>query len=107
MVGPGSAHRSEHVTAHDPGAEILERAYREVVVDAGRPAVSLQDLPLEGAGGKEPLVQSFDAAAERLVTALLLRSKLDRVYEDRLSDAIPEELWNSKSAALQDELRQV
>ena len=38
---------------------------------------------------------------------LLLRSKLDRVYEDRLSDAIPEELWNSKSAALQDELRQV
>src|SRR5688572_16874516 len=38
---------------------------------------------------------------------MLLRSKLDRVYEDRLSDAIPEELWNSKSAALQDELRQV
>ena len=29
------------------------------------------------------------------------------MYEDRLSDAIPEELWNSKSAALQDELRQV
>jgi ABC-type phosphate transport system auxiliary subunit len=38
---------------------------------------------------------------------MLLRSKLDRVCEDRLSDAIPEELWNSKSAALQDELRQV
>ena len=38
---------------------------------------------------------------------MLLRSKLDRVYEDRLIDAIPEELWNSKSAALQDELRQV
>jgi hypothetical protein len=38
---------------------------------------------------------------------MLLRSKLDRVYEDRLSGAIPEELWNSKSAALQDELRRV
>jgi hypothetical protein len=38
---------------------------------------------------------------------MLLRSKLDRVYEDRLSDAIPEELWNSKSAALQDALRRV
>jgi hypothetical protein len=38
---------------------------------------------------------------------MLLRSKLDRVYEDRLSDAIPEELWKSKSAALQDQLRQV
>ena len=38
---------------------------------------------------------------------MLLRSKLDGVYEDRLSDAIPEELWNSKSAARQDELRRV
>ena len=38
---------------------------------------------------------------------MLRRSRLDRVYEDRLSDAIPEELWNSKSAALQDELRRV
>jgi hypothetical protein len=38
---------------------------------------------------------------------MLLRSKLDRVYEDRLSDAMPEEFWNSKSAALQEELGQV
>ncbi len=38
---------------------------------------------------------------------MLPRSKVDRVYEDRLSDAIPEKLWNSKSAALQDELRRV
>jgi hypothetical protein len=30
-----------------------------------------------------------------------------RAYEDRLSDAIPEELWNSKSAALRDKLRRV
>src|SRR5436190_24068340 len=36
IVRPGSAHRSEHVAAHDPGAEILERACREVVVDAIR-----------------------------------------------------------------------
>src|SRR5204862_5647049 len=71
IVRPGSAHRSEHVAAHDPGAEILERACGEVVVDAGRPAVSPQDLPLEGAGWKEPLVQLFAAAAQRLVTALV------------------------------------
>jgi hypothetical protein len=70
IVRPGSAHRSEHVAAHDPGAEILERACREVVVDAGRPAISPLDLPLEGAGWKEPLVQLFAAAAERLVAAL-------------------------------------
>ena len=34
---------------------------------------------------------------------MLLRSKLDRVYEDRLSDAIPDELWTTKSAELQEE----
>ena len=66
IVRPGSAHRSEHVAAHDPGAEILERACREVVVDAGRPAISPQDFPLEGAGWKEPLMQLFAAAAQRL-----------------------------------------
>src|SRR5215208_6959878 len=71
VVRPDSAHRSEHVAAHDPGAEILERAYREVVVDAGRPAISPQDVPLEGAGWNEPLVQLFAAAAERLLTALV------------------------------------
>ena len=38
---------------------------------------------------------------------MLLRSKLDRVYEDRLKDAIPEELWNTKSAELQEELRRL
>lgn len=38
---------------------------------------------------------------------LLLRSKLDRVYEDRLREAIPEELWSAKSAELQEELRRV
>src|SRR5262245_59513587 len=35
------------------------------------------------------------------------RSKLDRVYEDRLSDAIPDELWTAKSAELREQLRRV
>lgn len=34
---------------------------------------------------------------------LLLCSKLDRVYEDRLRETIPEELWSAKSAELQEE----
>jgi hypothetical protein len=38
---------------------------------------------------------------------VLLRSKLDRVYEDRLSDRIPEELWSAKSAELQEDLQRV
>jgi hypothetical protein len=36
-----------------------------------------------------------------------MRFKLDRVYEDRLSDAISDELWTAKSRELQEELRRV
>src|SRR6476659_5132346 len=71
MVRPPPAHRPEHIAAHDPGAEILERACCEVVVDAGRPAISPVDVPLEGAGWNKPLVQLFPAATQRLVTALV------------------------------------
>ena len=38
---------------------------------------------------------------------MLLRSKLDRAYEDRLSDAISDELWTTKSGELQEALRRV
>ncbi len=38
---------------------------------------------------------------------MLLRSKLDRVYDDRLNDAISDELWATKSGELQEELRRV
>jgi len=38
---------------------------------------------------------------------MLLRSKLDRVYEDRLSDVISDERWTTKSGELQEELRRV
>ena len=73
-------------------------------------------IPTELAGKLATVLRESQTDKEKFVRAsmlrlqqqqMLLRSKLDRVYEDRLSDAIPEELWNSKSAALQDELRQV
>jgi len=38
---------------------------------------------------------------------MLVRSKLDRVCEDRLSDAISDEFWTTKSVELQEELRRV
>src|SRR4051812_37675216 len=63
IVPPRSAHRSEHVAAHDPGAEILERACGEIVIDTGGPAISAQDGLLERTGWNEPLVQLFAAAA--------------------------------------------
>jgi site-specific DNA recombinase len=38
---------------------------------------------------------------------LAIRAKRDRAYDDRLSSRIPEDLWTSKSAELEDELRRV
>ena len=38
---------------------------------------------------------------------LLLRSKLDRAYDDRLSGRISDELWSSKSTELEAELQRV
>ncbi len=73
-------------------------------------------IPTELAGKLATVLRESQTDKEKFVRTsmlrlqqqqMLLRSKLDRVYEDRLNDAIPEELWNSKSAALQDELRQV
>src|SRR6185295_12052323 len=34
VIRPGAARRRKHVAAHDPGAEVLEAARGEVVVDA-------------------------------------------------------------------------
>jgi len=38
---------------------------------------------------------------------LLIRSKLDRAYDDRLSGRISDELWSTKSAELESELQKV
>jgi hypothetical protein len=38
---------------------------------------------------------------------LLLRTKLDRAYDDRLSSRISDELWSSKSTELEAELQRV
>lgn len=43
-----------------------------------------------------------------LTRELLIRPralKVDRVYDDRLSDAISDELWTEKSGELQEQLR--
>jgi hypothetical protein len=36
---------------------------------------------------------------------LTIRAKLDRAYDDRLSGRIPDDLWTSESAELEEELR--
>lgn len=43
----------------------------------------------------------------RLQQQQLAALKVDRVYDDRLSDAILEELWTKESGELQEQLRRV
>jgi hypothetical protein len=38
---------------------------------------------------------------------LTIRAKLDRAYDDRLSGRIPDDLWTSQSAELEEVLRRV
>jgi hypothetical protein len=73
-------------------------------------------IPHELAGKLATVLRESQADKEKFVRTsmlrlqqqqMLLRSKLDRVYEDRLSDAISDELWTTKSAELQEELRRV
>ncbi len=40
---------------------------------------------------------------ERMLRLQLAALKVDRVYDDRLSDAISDELWTEKSAELQEQ----
>lgn len=84
VVRPCPAHGPEHVAAHDPRANVLERASREFVVDAGRPAVAALDIPQECAGADEPLVQLLTAPAQRLF-AILIGAGAEAVGGDRES----------------------
>jgi hypothetical protein len=52
--------------------------------------------------------ETFVRATMRLQQQqLTIRAKLDRAYDDRLSGRIPDDLWTSKSAELEEELRRV
>jgi DNA-binding transcriptional regulator PaaX len=71
-------------------------------------------IPTELAGKLATVLRESQTDKEKFVRnsmlrlqqqQMLLRSKLDRVYEYRLSDAISDELWTTKSGELQEELR--
>ena len=59
----------------------------------------------ESQGDKEKFVRTTTMRLQQ--QQLLVRAKLDRAYDDRLSGRISDELWNKKSAELEDELQRV
>ncbi len=88
--------------------EALVRQFGEILKHVRIPtelAGKLPTVPRESQADKEKFVRASMLRLQQQQT--LLRSKLDRVYEDRLGDQIPEELWTAKSTELQDELRRV
>ena len=56
-------------------------------------------------GDKEKFVRTTTMRLQQ--QQLLTRAKLDRAYDDRLSGRISDELWNKKSAELEEELQRV
>ena len=78
VVGPGTANGTEHVAAHDPGAEVVEAAVSEIVVGAGGAAV-LAGHPRVVSAIAERLSAQARAAtgsASRVVAALLMGEPL-------------------------------
>jgi hypothetical protein len=65
--GPRTA---EHVAAQNPGADVLESARGEIVVEAGLALVLAEQGALERAGRDEPFVQRHAADAERILQVL-------------------------------------
>jgi hypothetical protein len=70
VVGPRTAHRAEHVAAHDPRAEVVEPAFGKVVVGAGGAALAAVQF-LEHARGHQPAVHLLAANAERVLATLI------------------------------------
>src|SRR3546814_20531220 len=64
LIQPGAAHRPEHVSAHDPRADILEAAPRAIVVRAGRSGPVVQAL--KGIRREHPLMKQLGAHNTRM-----------------------------------------
>ena len=66
-----------------------------------RPCAAMREIQ----GDKEKFVRITTMRLQQ--QQLVIGAKLDRAYDDRLSGRISDELWNKKSAELEDELQRV
>jgi hypothetical protein len=101
---------------------LLDPAITEVMVNEGGRRVFveregvLEGIPTELADAVAKVLRESQSDKESFVRSttmrpqqqqLTIRAKLDRAYDDRLSGRIPDDLWTSKSAELEEELRRV
>jgi hypothetical protein len=76
LVGPGAAHRPEHVAPEDPGAHLGEALFGDLVVDAGLAVDLVLGFArvvhlLPDARGKKPVHQLGAANSQRMLQALV------------------------------------
>src|SRR5947209_12746038 len=71
VVRPRSANGTEHVAAEDPGADVVERLRRELVIRARFAAVPIAVHRIPGARAEEPLEHFRTADTEGMLEILI------------------------------------
>src|SRR5262249_52870437 len=99
VVGPGAPHWPEHVAAHDPGADVLEAARGEVVVDAFSADLVTDQRSGEVGGhflerlrAADPLVQRHPSPAHR-VGQILVGTSAVTTLDPQYADACAHLSW--------------
>ncbi len=81
FFGPRSTHRPEHISAHDPRADVLEPSNGKLFVYAGFSAILPKQLLLKGARGERPAMQRSAANAQRMLQ-ILVRASAETVQRN-------------------------
>src|SRR5580704_13912720 len=65
LIRPATAHRPEHVSAHDPSTHMAEAPRGKVIVDPGLSVFASEHFRLKGAGRARPSMKGRSADSQR------------------------------------------
>jgi hypothetical protein len=71
LIRPGTAYWPEHISAHNPGTNIVEAARGKVVVDPSLAVFASEQMRLKRASSERPSMKGFSADAKRVLQALI------------------------------------
>ncbi len=71
LISPSAAYRPEHISAHNPGPNIVEAASGKVVVDPGLTVILAKEVRLYRPGRKKPFMQDGSTDSKRILKALV------------------------------------
>ena len=67
LIRPGTAHWPKHISAHNPGTNIVEAARGKVVVNPGLSVFASEQLRLKRASSERPSVKGSSADSKRVL----------------------------------------